>query len=112
MTGLTTHVLDTTHGRPAAGVALTLYHEGEAVFRGRTNEDGRCPGLINETALQKGRYRIEFSVADYFRGQGLVLPEPPFLDVVAIDFGVAEPTGHYHVPLLVSPFGYSTYRGS
>jgi 5-hydroxyisourate hydrolase len=73
-----------------------------------TNEDGRCPGL---PTLAPGRYRLTFAVADYFLKCGVVLSEPPFLDVVTIDFGVSD-DGHYHVPLLVSPYGYSTYRGS
>ena len=107
---LSTHVLDTTHGRPAAGVALRLSTAaGEPLFSGVTNADGRCPGL---PALEAGRYRLTFSVAAYFRGLGVTLPDPPFLDEVAIDFGIAADGGHYHVPLLVSPFGYSTYRGS
>jgi 5-hydroxyisourate hydrolase len=110
MSSLSTHVLDTTHGRPAAHVALRLTTAaGDPLFAGATNADGRCPGL---PALDPGRYRIEFGVADYFRAMGVVLAEPPFLDVVAIDFGVAADGGHYHVPLLVSPYGYSTYRGS
>ena len=109
MSGLSTHVLDTAHGRPAAGVTVRLTHDGAQLFEGTTNADGRCPGL---PAIAPGRYRIEFAVAAYFRGIGVPLPDPPFLDIVAIDFGVAEDAGHYHVPLLVSPFGYSTYRGS
>jgi 5-hydroxyisourate hydrolase len=109
MTTLSTHVLDTAHGRPAAKVAVRLSTAaGVWLFSGITNEDGRCAGL---PALTAGRYRLEFSVADYFRTAGVALPDPPFLDVVAIDFGVAS-DGHYHVPLLVSPFAYSTYRGS
>jgi 5-hydroxyisourate hydrolase len=109
MTSLSTHVLDTAHGCPASGVALRLLAEGGALlFSDRTNADGRCPGL---PAIAPGRYRLEFEVAAYFRARGVALPEPPFLDLVAIDFGVAD-GGHYHVPLLVSPFGYSTYRGS
>ena len=79
-------------------------------FEGVTDGDGRCPGL-RELALHTGSYRLEFSVAAYFRNSGVVLPDPPFLDVVNIDFGMGA-DGHYHVPLLVSPFGYSTYRGS
>jgi 5-hydroxyisourate hydrolase len=110
MSSLSTHVLDTTHGRPAAGVAITLTTaSGDLLFSGETDGDGRCPGL---PAIAPGQYRIAFSVAAYFRDAGVMLPEPPFLDVVAIDFGVAEPGAHYHVPLLVSPYGYSTYRGS
>jgi 5-hydroxyisourate hydrolase len=109
MSGLSTHVLDTAHGRPAAGVAVRLTHDGALLFEGVTNADGRCPGL---PAISPGRYRIEFTVAAYFRAAGVTLPDPPFLDVIAIDFGVAEDAAHYHVPLLVSPYGYSTYRGS
>lgn len=109
MTTLSTHVLDTTHGRPAAMVAVRLSTAaGVWLFSDITNEDGRCPGL---PAIKPGHYRLEFSVAGYFRNAGVTLPDPPFLDVVAIDFGVAS-DGHYHVPLLVSPFAYSTYRGS
>lgn len=112
MSGLTTHVLDTAHGRPAAGVAVRLYRGGTLVFAGTTNQDGRCPGLLGEELLARARYRLEFAVADYFRAAGVTLADPPFLDVIAIDFGVADPAGHYHVPLLVSPYSYSTYRGS
>jgi 5-hydroxyisourate hydrolase len=108
MSSLSTHILDTMHGCPAAGVALTLTARGETLFEGATDADGRCSGL---PSLAAGRYALVFAVADYFRGRGVILPEPPFLDVVTIDFGVAE-EGHYHVPLLVSPFAYSTYRGS
>jgi 5-hydroxyisourate hydrolase len=107
---LSTHVLDTAHGRPASGVVLLLSSGDETLFSGRTDGDGRCPGLRDLTLLP-GPYRLTFAVADYFCGQGVVLPDPPFLDHVAIDFGVADDS-HYHVPLLVSPFGYSTYRGS
>lgn len=109
MTTLSTHVLDTMHGKPAAGLALVLTGPDGEIARGVTNADGRCPGLAPET-LAPGRYALRFAVADYFRGLGVDLPDPPFLDAVTIDFGVAE--GHYHVPLLVSPFSYSTYRGS
>lgn len=109
MTSLSTHVLDTTHGRPARGVAIRLLTaDGARLFDGTTDADGRCPGL---PALSIGRYRIAFDVAGYFRRSGVALADPPFLDVVTIAFGVAD-TGHYHVPLLVSPYGYSTYRGS
>ncbi|WP_242123455.1 hydroxyisourate hydrolase [Sphingobium sp. Sx8-8] len=110
MTSLSTHILDTAHGCPAAGVAVHLHTaEGATLFSGVTDGDGRCPGM---PPLTPGRYRLSFAVADYFRGRAADLPDPPFLDVVTIDFGVAEADGHYHVPLLVSPFGYSTYRGS
>jgi len=109
MSSLSTHVLNTAHGRPAAGVALRLSTAaGELLHADETNADGRCPGL---PSIGPGRYRIAFEVAAYFRGLGVALPDPPFLDIVTIDFGIAD-DGHYHVPLLVSPFAYSTYRGS
>ena len=109
MNSLSTHVLDTAHGRPAAGVTLRLIAEdGTILYAGATNGDGRCPALPPVTP---GRYRLEFAVADYFRQAGVALPDPPFLDVVGIDFGISA-AEHYHVPLLVSPYGYSTYRGS
>ncbi len=110
MSTLSTHVLDTAHGRPAAGITLTLTQDdGTVLFSGQTDGDGRCPGL---PAPDAGRYRLSFAVADYFRAAGVALADPPFLDVIAIDFGVTEGGGHYHVPLLVAPYGYSTYRGS
>ena len=110
MSSLSTHVLDTAHGYPARHVAITLSGEGsEVLFTGETDADGRCKGLPE---LAPGRYRLTFAVAAYFMRLGLVLPDPPFLDVIGIDFGIAEGSTHYHVPLLVSPFGYSTYRGS
>jgi 5-hydroxyisourate hydrolase len=111
MTTLSTHVLDTTHGRPAGGVAIVLEGADGPLFTGATDADGRCPAL-RELGLPPGRYRLLFAVADYFRAGGVTLPDPPFLDRIAIDFGIADAGGHYHVPLLVSPFGYSTYRGS
>ena len=107
---LSTHVLDTAHGRPAAGLALTLVAGKQTLFSGTTDADGRCPAL-RDLALDAGPYRLSFAVADYFRRQGIALPDPPFLDVVSIDFGI-DGHAHYHVPLLVSPFSYSTYRGS
>lgn len=112
MSGLSTHVLDLTHGKPAAGVAVTLAYDGETWFEGVTNADGRCPGLLGKRLLARGGYRLTFAVAGYFRGMGIALPEPPFLDLVAIDFAVSDAAQHHHVPLLVSPYGYSTYRGS
>ena len=113
MSGLTTHVLDTMHGRPAAGVALRLSRAGEILTQAVTNADGRCDSpLLTEETLVPGAYRLEFEVGAYYRGLGVVLPEPAFLEVVALEFGIADPASRYHVPLLVSPFGYSTYRGS
>ena len=111
MNTLSTHVLDTMHGRPAAGMAIALSGPHGEIARGVTNMDGRCPDLLPE-ALAAGRYSLRFEVAAYFREAGVELPEPPFLDEVMIDFGMASDGGHYHVPLLVSPYGYSTYRGS
>ena len=113
MSGLTTHVLDTMHGRPAAGVALRLLRSGRAIARAVTNAEGRCDSpLLTSAALTAGAYRLEFDVGAYYRGLGVDVPEPAFLETVAIEFGVADADAHYHVPLLVSPFAYSTYRGS
>jgi 5-hydroxyisourate hydrolase len=117
MARLTTHVLDIAHGRPAAGVAITLSRHDGARYaelqRGVTNADGRCDApLLEGGALIAGRYRVEFEAAAYFRRCGVALPEPPFIDRVTIDFGVADAGANYHVPLLLSPWSYSTYRGS
>lgn len=112
---LTTHVLDTMHGRPAAGMAVALWRTGEpAPLRELVlDTDGRADGpLLTGAALTAGRYRLVFAVADYFRAQGVVLPDPPFLGEVVLDFGIADAEAHYHVPLLASPWSYSTYRGS
>lgn len=112
---LSTHVLDTAHGCPAAGMCFALYrHDSpQALLQGVTNQDGRFDGpLLAGEQLCAGRYTLVFEVAAYFRQKGCVLPEPPFLDVVRLDFGIADPAGHYHVPLLVSPWSFSTYRGS
>lgn len=117
--GLSTHVLDTMHGTPAAGMGVALYTTGadgsaSLVKRLVLNADGRNPdGLLYDTqSLQKGSYRLVFDVAGYFRARGVELPEPPFLNQVSLDFGIADVSQHYHVPLLVSPWSYSTYRGS
>lgn len=115
MTDLTTHVLDLSSGIPAAGMAVRLFRAGgdaTPLFTGTTDVDGRCRGLLGGVPLTAGRYVLEFGVAAYFRARGVELAEPAFLDVVEIAFGVADPGRHHHVPLLVSPFGYSTYRGS
>jgi 5-hydroxyisourate hydrolase len=114
---LTTHVLDTVHGTPAAGMAVTLYRRVgdrlEALRSTTTAADGRVAApLLEGDALAPGQYRLVFAAAAYFRQRGVPLPEPPFVDEVVIDFGVADATGHYHVPLLVSPWSYATYRGS
>jgi 5-hydroxyisourate hydrolase len=107
---LSTHVLDLAHGVPAEGVVIRLFRDGAVIAEGTTNADGRCPS-IGEVPVSAGKYALEFAVAPYFSGKGIDLPNPPFIDIVTIAFGMAD-GGHYHVPLLVSPFGYSTYRGS
>ena len=115
---LSTHVLDTMHGCPAAGMGVVLQRieNGQPVtLRTLTlNHDGRCDGgpLLDAAAMAAGAYRLLFAVAPYFRARGMVLPDPAFLDTVQIDFGIADAQAHYHVPLLVSPWSYSTYRGS
>lgn len=114
---LSTHVLDTAHGCPAAGMAVTLQRveaAGPVTLKQITlNADGRADGpLLSAGEMATGRYRLLFAVAPYFRARGLALPEPPFLDVVQLDFGIADAAAAYHVPLLVSPYSYSSYRGS
>ena len=115
---LTTHVLDTANGCPAAGMVVALYRLGgdgapALVEQITLNHDGRAAKpLLEGAAFQPGRYRLVFGVADYFRARGVELPEPPFLDEVPLDFGLATVGQHYHVPLLASPWAYSTYRGS
>jgi 5-hydroxyisourate hydrolase len=115
--GLSTHVLDTMHGGPAAGMAVALYTtQGDSatlVKRFVLNADGRSDGpLYDNDTIRVGTYRLTFDVAGYFKARGVQLPEPNFLDKVSLDFGVAHTDQHYHVPLLVSPWSYSTYRGS
>jgi 5-hydroxyisourate hydrolase len=116
--GLSTHVLDTMHGTPAAGMAVELHRttggKDELVKRFVLNADGRNADgpLFDNASLQKGTYRLVFDVAAYFRQRGVALPDPPFLDKVPLEFGIASTEQHYHVPLLVSPWSYSTYRGS
>jgi 5-hydroxyisourate hydrolase len=114
---LTTHVLDTANGCPAAGMAVALYRieaGGPALLKRIVlNHDGRADApFLEGEAFLPGRYRLVFGVADYFRSLGTTLAEPPFLDEVPLDFGLATSGAHYHVPLLASPFAYSTYRGS
>jgi 2-oxo-4-hydroxy-4-carboxy-5-ureidoimidazoline decarboxylase len=115
---LSTHVLDTHGGRPAAGVTIELLElsatgEQRMIARATTNRDGRTDApLIGGRPLPIGRYELRFHVADYFAGLGTRQGDPPFLDVVPVRFAVAEPEGHYHVPLLVTPWSYATYRGS
>ena len=116
--GLSTHVLDTMHGTPAEGMAVALYTtqgDGATLVKAFVlNPDGRNPDgmLIEHAGLRAGTYRLVFDVAGYFKARGVALPEPNFLNRVSLDFGVAHADQHYHVPLLVSPWSYSTYRGS
>jgi 5-hydroxyisourate hydrolase len=114
---LTTHVLDTMSGEPGAGIAVELFRlEGERqqrLARVTTNADGRSAAPLLEGAeLTAGVYELRFHVGDYFRSRAVALAKPAFLDLVPVRFGIADPARHYHVPLLISPFGYSTYRGS
>ncbi len=116
---LTTHVLDTASGRPAANILVSLFVLDTAAGTSRllktthTNSDGRCDApLLSGAETKRGTYELVFHVADYFRKNGTPLSEPPFLDVVPIRFGLADESAHYHVPLLISPYGFSTYRGS
>lgn len=115
---LTTHVLDLVRGVPAAGMdvelaAIDSRNARRSVIKATTNRDGRCDvPLLEGEAFTAGLYQLEFRVAAYFSAQGIALPERPFLDVVHIRFGVANAAEDHHVPLLVTPWGYSTYRGS
>jgi 5-hydroxyisourate hydrolase len=113
---LSTHVLDIAEGRPAAGMALTLYRcgaERHPLIRTHTDADGRTARpLLAGDELQAGVYELVFEVAAYFAARGAALADPPFLDRVTLRFGVADAAASYHVPLLVSPWSYSTYRGS
>lgn len=109
---LTTHVLDTAQGKPAAGLKIELWNGDRHLTTVATNADGRADKPILEgDAFQAGQYELRFHVGDYLR-LGAKLAEPLFLDVIPIRFGIADAGQHYHVPLLLSPFGYSTYRGS
>ena len=118
MAGVTTHVLDVTRGRPAGGVRVELFEftgEGERklVASVATNADGRTgEPLMSAGQARVGRFELVFHAGDYFRGLGSETADPPFLDLIPIRFAVADPKAHYHVPLIVSPWSYSTYRGS
>ncbi len=116
MTKLSTHVLDTAHGKPAAGVRIQILTLRDGVWGQigvvQTNADGRCDApLLQGDALRPGRYRLVFHVGDYFRALGHAASEP-FLDEVPVEFGIADITRPYHVPLLVTPWSYAVYRGS
>lgn len=116
--GLSTHVLDTAHGCPAAGMTVELFTtnglQATLVKAFTLNSDGRNPDglLFSHDQLKVGTYRLVFDVAAYFKARGVLLPEPNFLNHVSLDFGIAHADQHYHVPLLVSPWSFSTYRGS
>jgi 5-hydroxyisourate hydrolase len=118
MAGLTTHVLDVTRGGPAEGVRVELYEfaaggERALVADVQTNADGRTDApLIAASEARVGSFELVFHAGDYFRRQGVKMADPPFLDLIPLRFAVADPRAHYHVPLLVSPWSYSTYRGS
>jgi 5-hydroxyisourate hydrolase len=113
---LSTHVLDTANGKPAAGVTLHLFRldpDRRHLLTSVTNADGRCSGpLLEGEALTAGIYELVFEVANYFARQGTAQAEPPFVGEAVLRFGIANPDQHYHVPLLVSPWSYTTYRGS
>ncbi len=114
---LSTHVLDTTQGKPGAGVAIELYAVNAAgrtlIKRDTTNQDGRCAApLLEGEQMQIGQYELIFAAGDYFASQGVELPAPRFVDRVTIAFGIAHADQNYHVPLVVTPWSYSTYRGS
>ncbi len=109
MSTISTHVLDTSLGKPAAGIRVTLRRDGSLIGSGETNEDGRVRDLLaKNSSLSEGDYTLSFSVADYFSKSG----RPTFYNDIEIKFRIHSASEHYHVPLLLSPFGYSTYRGS
>lgn len=113
MARLSTHILDTAQGRPAAGVTVELWQGATLITTATTNQDGRTDQpLLSGPAIPTGVYELRFHIGAYYARLGIALPDPAFLDIVPVRFGLAEAEGHYHVPLLVSPFGYSTYRGS
>jgi hydroxyisourate hydrolase len=117
MARISTHVLDTTRGAPAHGIAVELHlvksAERRLMAAVTTNADGRTDApLVSANTLETGVYELSFHAADYFHRMGVTQPAPPFLGVIVIRIGVADPSGNYHVPLLLSPFAYSTYRGS
>jgi 5-hydroxyisourate hydrolase len=114
---LSTHVLDTSAGKPGAGVKVALFEvrpEGKVLLKmDVTNADGRCASpLLDGDAMKAGQYELVFNAGDYFAGQGVDLPSPRFIDLVTLAFGIADPAQNYHVPLVVTPWSYSTYRGS
>ena len=120
MAKLSTHILDTAHGIPARNVVVELFaldgapgkEAARLIVSARTNADGRTDQpLLEGAAVKRGRYRLVFYIGDHFRSMGVKLAEPPFIDIVPVEFGI-EDGGSYHVPLVCSPWTYSTYRGS
>ena len=113
---LTTHVLDTAHGCPGQAIDIAVYRvspQRELLAEVLTNAEGRCAQpLLDGSDFTVGVYELVFSVGAYFRARGVALPEPAFLEQVVVRFGIADESEHYHVPLLISPYSYSTYRGS
>ncbi|BCD87893.1 5-hydroxyisourate hydrolase [Pseudomonas solani] len=114
---LTTHVLDAAHGCPGSDISIELYRVEnggmELITRTTTNDDGRCDApLLQGESYATGVYQLHFHAGDYYRKRGVKLPEQAFLDVVVLRFGISAEQDHYHVPLLISPYSYSTYRGS
>ena len=114
---LTTHVRDAAHGSPGRDITIELYQVEESglelVAKVQTNDDGRCDApLLQGDDYRSGVYQLHFHAGDYYRARGVQLAEPAFLDVVVLRFGINEQQDHYHVPLLISPYSYSTYRGS
>lgn len=115
---LTTHILDTTKGIAASKVEIKLYRHDDKgnkslINTSLTNDDGRCDApLLEGEQFSKGVYELEFAIEEYFAKQGVELPKPSFLNIVTIRFGISDEGAHYHIPLLVSPYSYSTYRGS
>ncbi|KAA9028583.1 hydroxyisourate hydrolase [Niallia endozanthoxylica] len=118
MTGITTHILDLTHGTPASHVKIELFiQEGTSGWKHlkttATNDDGRLDvPLLTEEEMKIGVYELIFHIGEYFRRKDIPLPDPPFLELVPVRFGISDVNRHYHVPLLVSPWGYQVYRGS
>ena len=115
--GLTTHMLDVAAGKPAEGVLIDFAVLDGEIYRAirsvHTNADGRnAEPLLTPETMKVGQYQLTFHIADYFTKQGTTLPNPPFLDRAVIQFGIADAASHYHVPLLASPWTYTTYRGS
>jgi 5-hydroxyisourate hydrolase len=118
MPGLTTHILDLTHGLPAAHVKINLFYQEELssewkkIKTAKTNTDGRLDEPLVKQNMMPGFYKMEFNVGEYFRSKAIPLPKPTFLEIILVQFGVADGNAHYHIPLLISPWGYQVYRGS